>query len=390
MSNLAQEIKEKISKIPFAHDLEVMILSDHYNIQYITGIKIPCSHAQPDLVMIALIDRQGGQKIILPEQWVASAEQTSFGGELLSYSIGKNPLVAVSMILENELKNKLRLGSDDDIVSLKLSKMIDEKIDKCGATKVLITEDIIAARATKTETEIKHIRSIGLKTDHAINGYFHHLIADRSKSSMSVSENLRIHSLERDIEIEGYNACSRGVLGQSIENIWAYAPAFGFASDDFTDVGDPIIADAMNNERGYWSNATRIGIMADEMNEDQEEAYDQLVRLRKIICANLKTGRTASQIYQDVVAAAKSQKISIIKNHGFGFSVGVSAKEAPCLVSGDETLIQVGMTMILDGIVEHKGLLYRSRDTVLIGEEGPELLNWYKDWREPYFALNTI
>ncbi len=130
---------------------------------------------------------------------------------------------------------------------------------------------------------------------------------------MSISENLRIHSLERDIEIEGYNACSRGVLGQSIEKIWAYAPAYGFASDDFTEIGDTIIADAMNNERGYWSNSTRIGIMADDMNADQEEAYDQLVKLRNIVCENLTINHAANQIYMDIVNDAETQNIAIIE-----------------------------------------------------------------------------
>lgn len=390
MSTLALEIKEKINDILTVTNLETMIISDLYNIQYSTGIKIPCAHAQPDLVMIALIGSQGTIKVILPEHWAASATQTKFEGVLLPYSIDKDPFASAALILENELREIKTVGSDDDIVPLKLSKMIDDVIDKSATKKTSISQDISTRRSVKTTAEINHIRSIALKTDHAINGYFHHLIADRSKSSMSISENLRIHSLERDIEIEGYNACYRGVLGQSLENIWAYAPAFGFASNDFTEVGDAIIADAMNNERGYWSNSTRIGIMADEMSVDQEDAYDQLVRLRKVICENIKVGLTADQIYHTVVTAAKSENISIIKDHGLGFSVGVSAKEAPFLTPGDETLIQTGMILVLDGMIKHKGLLYRSRDTVLITENGPKLINWYKDWREPYFALSTI
>lgn len=390
MSTLAKEINGKIQGILDVLDIEIMIVSDLHNIQYSTGIKIPCSHAQPDLVMIGLFEKGGITKVILPECWIASAEQTKFDAQLMPYAIDHDPLTAASSILIDQLKNKSVIGSDDNIVSLKLAKKIVEKIDKCGATKVEVEENIALARAMKTKNEIEHIRSIALKTDHAINGYFHHLIADRSKSSMSISENLRIHSLERDIEIEGYNACSRGVIGQSNKNIWAYAPMFGFASNDFTNIGDTIIADAMNNERGYWSNATRIGIMADNMTDDQAIAYDQLVKLREITCEQLITSRTANDIYQNIVTEAQTQKLSIVKNHGFGFSIGVSAREAPFLVPGDETLIQAGMTMVLDGIIKYKGLLYRSRDTVLITDNRLEVLNWYKDWREPYFALNTI
>ncbi len=390
MSTLVQEITKKIESIFDTLGIDTMILSDVYNIQYSTGIKIPCSHAHTDLVMIALLNNRGITKVILPECWVALAEQTKFDAKLLPYSIDHDPLAAANSILKDQLTHNLVIGSDDNNVSLKLAKMIAGQIAESGTERIEVEDSFTAARATKTKNEIAHIRSIALKTDHAINGYFHHLIADRSKSSMSISENLRIHSLERDIEIEGYNACSRGVIGQNIKNIWAYAPMFGFASNDFTDIGDTIIADAMNNERGYWSNATRIGIMADYMSDDQTIAYNHLVQLRKIICEELIVGRTASEVYHRIVDKAQTQNLSILKNHGFGFSVGVSTKEAPFLVSGDETLIEAEMTMVLDGIIEHEGLLYRSRDTVLITDNGHEFLNWYKDWREPYFALNTI
>lgn len=390
MNNLANEIREKINDIYIRNGIETIILSDLYNIQYATGIKIPCSHAQPDLVMIALLNKNDEAKIILPEHWVASASQTKFDGELISYKIDQDPFDAAKSVLESEIAGTNNIGSDDDVASIMTSRMIEGVIKDSGGNKLSVSDDIMEERVIKTKAEIHHIQSISLKTDHAINGYFHHLIADRSKSSMSISENLRIHSLERDIEIEGYNACSRGVLGQSIEKIWAYAPAYGFASDDFTEIGDTIIADAMNNERGYWSNSTRIGIMADDMNADQEEAYDQLVKLRNIVCENLTINHAANQIYMDIVNDAETQNIAIIENHRLGFSVGVSAMEPPFLSAGDQTQIEEGMIIVIDGLIEHKGLLYRSRDTVVITDNGPEILNWYKDWREPYFALNTI
>jgi Xaa-Pro aminopeptidase len=207
---------------------------------------------------------------------------------------------------------------------------------------------------------------------------------------MSVSENLRIHSLERDIDLEGYNACSRGVVGNSISKIWAYAPKFGFAASDFTKIGDPIIADAMNNEKGYWSNSTRIAIMSEEMSPDQEDAYGQLIALRDLLCHSLKVGRTCSEVYNDALSKARDLNISIIEGHSLGFCVGASPMEGPFLCSGDQTLLDKNMVFVLDGLIQHKAHFYRSRDTVLLGEDGIDIINCYKDWREPYFALNTI
>lgn len=388
MSNLSQEIKKKINSIIADKNLDILILSDLYNIQYATGVKVPYSHAEKDLFMIAVLDKKNVSTVILPKSWKASAERSKFEVNLVTYSIENAPQTEIKRLLSEAINGANNIGSDDQLVSISLSKLIDEVLQ--NANKKDCDVEIIAARKEKTETEIKHLSSIALKTDHAINGYYHHLIADRSKSSMSVSENLRIHSLERDIELEGYHACSRGVIGDSTKNIWAYAPNFGFASSDFTDIGDPIIADAMNNERGYWNNATRMAIMADEMNEDQEHAYEQLNRLREIVCELLKIGKKFSDIYQEAIATARDQNLTIIKEHALGFSVGVSAMEGPFISAGDDTVLKSKMTLIIDGIISHKEKYYRGRDTILMGENGPEILNWYKDWREPYFALNTI
>ena len=46
--------------------------------------------------------------------------------------------------------------------------------------------------------------------------------------------------------------------------------------------------------------------------------------------------------------------------------------------------------MVVDLVVSHEEVLYRSRDTVIISVEGPRIVNWYKDWREPYLAIGFL
>ena len=390
MTNLSQEIEKNINSIMDDKAVDLLVICDPYNIQYATGIKIPSAHAQHDLIMLAVFSKKNKPIVVIPKCWEASAVQSRYNADLISYSILKSPDQSAMELLERKIEGAKFIGTDIESVSLKLNKMIEALVTKLGAKNVACDDNFIARRSQKLQSEIYHLKSIAHKTDHAINGYFHHLIADRSKSSMSVSENLRIHSLERDIEIEGYNACSRGVIGKSIAHIWAYAPSYGFASSDFTEIGDPIIADAMNSERGYWSNSTRIAIMADEMSEEQNIAYEQLNSLRKLVCSKLKTGEKTGAVYQEISEAAEKQNLSIVQNHSLGFSIGVSAMEAPFLSPGDDTVLTSDMILIIDGIISHNDKLYRSRDTVLLTETGVEFLNWYKDWREPYFAMNTI
>ncbi|MBT7582932.1 MAG: M24 family metallopeptidase, partial [Kordiimonadaceae bacterium] len=329
MKNLAQEVTNKINQIIEDQNLDGLIISDIYNIQYATGVKIPCAHAQTDLRIFAYIERNSAPIVIVPKCWENAASQYNYNAKIISYSLENDQTISGIEELLKQCASAKRLGSDDDISPIKIARLIRNAIAELGAEYVSCTDDLRKARSTKTKTEIKHLKSIAMKTDHAINGYFHHLIADRSKSSMSVSENLRIHSLERDIDLEGYNACSRGVIGNSISNIWAYAPKFGFAASDFTNVGDPIIADAMNNENGYWSNSTRIAIMSEEMSEDQQDAYGHLVTLRDLLCDALKVGRKCCEVYKDVISKAADLNISIIDGHALGFCVGASPMEGP-------------------------------------------------------------
>ena len=390
MNNLEQEITKKITTIIDVNHLDVLIISDIYNIQYATNIKIPCAHAQSDLRMFALLKKNNNPIVVVPKCWENFVKESNHNVDVFAYSLQHDQLASAIKMVFKKCSSAKRFGSDDELISIKISEMIKKEIAALGSEHIACADDIMGARSTKTKTEIKHLKSIAMKTDHAINGYYHHLIADRSKSSMSISENLRIHSLERDIYLEGYNACSRGVIGNSISNIWSYAPKFGFAASDFTEIGDTIIADAMNNENGYWSNSTRIAIMSEEMSDEQEIAYRHLVELREILCNSLRVGLRCCEVYQDVVEKATNLGIEIIDGHALGFNVGVSPMEGPFLSLGDQTILKKNMILILDGLVKYKSLFYRSRDTVLLDIDEVKVINDYKSWEEPYFALNTI
>jgi Xaa-Pro aminopeptidase len=123
------------------------------------------------------------------------------------------------------------------------------------------------------------------------------------------------------------------------------------------------------------------------MSAEQEQAYGELVRLQALLLAGLKNGRLCADIYRETVTAAKEEGLSLVGNLPLGFCVGVSPMEGPYLALGESQAVATSMVFILDPVVKHGGLFYRSRDTVVITENGAEIVNWYKDWREPYLAI---
>jgi len=381
------EKQNKIKTIIDQNNLDGLILGGIYNIQYATGARIEVAHAQPDLVMFAAFIIGKEPALFVPKCWQNVALQECYFGNVITYQLGKRPLEAAIEAVIDWCPAGAHIGLDDEVISVAVNRKLHKAFDSQGITWRSCSSHLAQARTVKTTEEVELLKNIAYKTDHVINGHFHHLSADRRRTASVISESVRVHSSERDIEIAGYHACGRAVIGQSMSSFWAYAPKYGFADADMTQENDPMVIDLLTSDRGYWSNSTRIAISNDQMSAEQEHIYGGLVRLRQLLMEGLKIGRKCSDIYNEVVDKGKKEDISLVTNLSLAFCVGVSAMEGPFIAPGDETIVEASMVFVLDPVVEHESLFYRSRDTVVMAESGPEIVNWYKDWREPYLAI---
>ncbi|GAB1477483.1 hypothetical protein MASR2M74_00250 [Paracoccaceae bacterium] len=382
------EITAKLEANLKAQNLDALVLANPQNIQYATGVRIAPAQAQPGLAMLALIVPGQRPVVIVPDAWIEAAALYAYDATIQGYGTGKQPIEAALAEMAKRCDGILRAGIDDDSIPVCYSDSIHAALS--SITLIPCAGLLVDLRATKTSAEIAVLSDIALKNDHVINGYLHHMIADRAKSAMSIAEGLRVHSLERDIPLQGYNACCRASVGVNLVEFWPDAPQFGFAGCMPNKVGDPMLAEAVNTQHGYWSNATRLAINADEMSAIQIEAYGKLVRLRELLCNALRAGRTGAEVHAEIVKTARDEKLSLVETLPVGFSVGVSAYERPFLSAGEVMTLRTGMVLVLDPVVAQDGLHYRSRDTVVLGDTAPEVVGWYKDWREPYMALPSI
>ncbi|MEM7802222.1 MAG: aminopeptidase P family N-terminal domain-containing protein [Chloroflexota bacterium] len=381
------EKQNKIKSIIAEQELDALIIGGAYNIQYATGVRIEAAHAQPDLVMFALFFAEKEPVVFVPKSWQGVAHQECYFTNVVAYRPDKLPIDAAVEALIDCCPAAGRVGIDDDLLSAAVNLKLIQAFEQKEVTFISCASQLGQARAIKTAEEVELLTEIAFKTDHVINGHFHHLSADRRRTASVISESLRVHSSERDIEIAGYTACARAVIGRSMSSFWAYAPKYGFADADMTQENDPMVVDVLTSEGGYWSNSTRIAISNDHMSAEQERVYGELVRLRKLLVEGLRVGRKCSAVYHGVVGAAQKEGLSLVTELPLGFCVGVSPMEGPFLAPGDERDIQASMVFVLDPVVQHDALFYRSRDTVVVRESGPEIVNWYKDWREPYLAI---
>jgi Xaa-Pro dipeptidase len=388
MKNVA--MYKKVKSIVDENHLDALVLGGTYNIQYATGVHIPCAHAQTDLVMFAVFAVGKEPMVLVPKCWESVARQTCYFTNVRSYGLDNRPLEMATAALVDWCQPAKRIGTDDGNMSVTVNAQLAHAFERAGVTLVPCKSHISKARSIKTDEEVALLTAIAYKTDHVINGHFHHLSADRPKTASSISESLRIHSQERDIEISGYNACSRAVLGESLSKFWAYAPKYGFADCEMTKDNDTIIAHVLNTENGYWSNATRMAISSDRMSDEQERMYAALNQLRDLLLSSLRIGRKCSDIYHEMIEHSKKESLSLVNNIPLGFCVGVSPMEGPFLSPGEEQTVEASMVLVLNPVVKYGTYFYRSSDTVVIKEDGPEVVNWYKDWREPYLAILAL
>jgi Xaa-Pro dipeptidase len=105
----------------------------------------------------------------------------------------------------------------------------------------------------------------------------------------------------------------------------------------------------------------------------------------------MKPGAKCSDVYKAIKAAAKDRGANLVEGLALGHGIGVADVEAPYLSAKDDTKIYPGMALVIRPVVEGpKGELLWSCDTVVVEDDGPRVVGWYKDWRAPYVANYTL
>jgi Xaa-Pro aminopeptidase len=223
-----------------------------------------------------------------------------------------------------------------------------------------ITPFIDRMRAIKSAREIEILRANGRISAEAIR-----------RAILAT----RLNGFEYEIEAEAtYWMFRHGVQGNSFPpivgsgpnvNVWHYQ-ANGRQYKD----GDLVVMDYGGALDYLGVDITRTWPVSGQFTPDQLKAYQCALEAQKAIIAAMKVGATRAQTREIGEA--------IYKKHGYpggssaGHYVGMSVHDV-----GDSSLpFQPGMVIAVEPIVEDatKQLHVRIEDTVLITEQGPEIL----------------
>jgi Xaa-Pro aminopeptidase len=138
-----------------------------------------------------------------------------------------------------------------------------------------------------------------------------------------------------------------------------------------------IIIDMGANYQNYNSDITRTIILGKE-NEKQKEIFSIVLEAQEKALEFLKPGIKCKEV--DFIARNIIEKKGYGKyfGHNLGHGVGLDIHELPCVSFNDETILLPGMVITIEpGIYLPETGGVRIEDSVLITEEGYEILTWF-------------
>lgn len=141
--------------------------------------------------------------------------------------------------------------------------------------------------------------------------------------------------------------------------------------------GDVLVTGAGCPVWGYESELERTMIVGPATDE-QKRFFDHMVALQDTAFDTMCAGVPCAEVDRAVRATFRKHDLMSYWKHHSGHAIGLRYHEGPFLDSGDQTLLQPGMVFTVEPGLYVPGLGgFRHSDTVLITEDGIEMLTYY-------------
>ena len=381
------ELYDKIVAAVKASTFDAVLVTGADNYAYMAGATIPFLALYPDSPVAVIWPRRGDPTVIAPEEWEETIMALSSVKKTVTYSRGVEAFAkAAADVLK--AKKDARIGVDllriPEATLQQLKKLLPET--EWASCDGLIRE----LRAVKTDEELELLEDAAYRVDHGIFGTQHHVLLTSTRSEMSLGEEVRVHCLERGLDVVAGHSVSQGTSGPNAAKFWPRAPYYGVGHEKKLKEGEYVRIEARYSLDGYWGTGSRL-MTQGYPTAEQREAYNNIVTLREAALAAMKPGAKCSDVYEAMKAAAKERDAKLVEGLALGHGIGVADIEAPYISANDDTKLCPGMALVIRPVVEGpKGELLWSSDTVVVEDGGPRIVGWYKDWRAPYVANYTL
>lgn len=142
-------------------------------------------------------------------------------------------------------------------------------------------------------------------------------------------------------------------------------------------MGDVLGSGASGNIDSYHIEIERNMFMG-EPSAEVAKYHKLTVEMQMVAFNAIKVGGKFSDADKAVVEFAKKHDVLKYRLHHSGHNIGLEGHEAPFIDVGDDSTVEVGMTFSIEpGIYVPKVGGFRHSDTVIVQEDGPELITYY-------------
>ncbi len=385
----------KISKFIQANpEIDGIVITDPANLAYATGLNFQGLCSIRTFCVIAFFSDK--KRFLACPKILASAYQNAgWHDSIITYSNCTDPesaAVNISAAFISELFEGVKgsLGYIGDKMTQKLFEKITNRLSDFSF--VDITECFVRLREIKSTFERRTLETAAAFTDHGIAGAVHHVSRNGAKSEKFLTEDIRVHTMERGMPVNGYRAVAQAVSEDNAAVLWPNAPYYAVGRDANFFEGKFIRLEMCGMLNGYWSNDSRMMVKGD-MNTSQQAFSDKMTELRKFACAQIRPGAVAKDIYEAIRMKAIEMGLHVASEFGFGHGIGVTPVEPPFISAADETVLEKNMVLVLSlgarytvGVSE----LYITKDTLMVTDDGCKIVGWYENWDYPYTAAYTF
>jgi Xaa-Pro aminopeptidase len=142
-------------------------------------------------------------------------------------------------------------------------------------------------------------------------------------------------------------------------------------------VGDVLVTGASSEVGGYISELERTMVIG-EPTKKQQTYFHLMLRAQEVAFETIGPGARCSDIDKAVSNFYEDEGIMKCWRHHTGHAIGFGMHESPFFDTGDHTIIESGMVFTVEPGIYVPGFAgFRHSDTVLVTDNGMELLTYY-------------
>ena len=274
-----------------------------------------------------------------------------------------------------------KIGADQDGYPWILGYRGPTLSELSGATVVRIVEQIEEQMAIKSEAEVALIRESvrwgnlahRLLQRYTRPGVTETEVAQRASNEATFAMLDAIGEIYRaqSFFMSGAHAGYRGQIGRNSAIPHALAGNIVFQK------GDVLVTGASAPIWGYLSELERTMVIG-EPTPEQERLFGHMKAVQEVAFEAIKPGARCSDVDMAVRGYFAQQDLFAHWRHHTGHAIGLRYHEGPFLDSGDHTEIRPGMVFTVEpGLYAPELGGFRHSDTVLVTEDGIEILTYY-------------